>query len=112
MVFRVPDVIKTPITNGAYGYPTRGAKRRRKPTMLAVLHITGNKRTAAYEKPRKGTRAEIAYMDRQGSTGPSAHTYISRDGAIFQCFLADAATIALFIIYPGIITWLPTYVNS
>jgi C4-dicarboxylate transporter DctM subunit len=30
---------------------------------------------------------------------------------IFPFFLADAATIALFIVFPGIITWLPTMMN-
>ena len=88
MAFTRPDVIKTPITNRAYGYPTRGARRRVNPTQLAILHITGNARTAGYAKPRKGTRAEIAYMDRPRSSGPSAHTYVSRDGAIFQCYSA------------------------
>lgn len=33
------------LTNRAYGYPTRGAARRRKPTVLAVLHQTANART-------------------------------------------------------------------
>ena len=31
---------------------------------------------------------------------------------IFPFFLADAATIALFIIFPGIITWLPEIMNT
>jgi hypothetical protein len=31
------------LTNKAYGYPTRGAaRRRRKPTILACLHQTSN----------------------------------------------------------------------
>jgi hypothetical protein len=30
------------LTNKAYGYPTRGARRRRKPTILACLHQTTN----------------------------------------------------------------------
>jgi hypothetical protein len=30
------------LTNRAYGYPTRGAGRRRRPTVLAVLHQTAN----------------------------------------------------------------------
>lgn len=30
------------LTNRAYGYPTRGAARRRRPTVLAVLHQTAN----------------------------------------------------------------------
>ena len=30
------------LTNKAYGYPTRGARRRRTPTILACLHQTGN----------------------------------------------------------------------
>jgi hypothetical protein len=32
------------LTNKAYGYPTRGARRRRKPTILACLHQTANAR--------------------------------------------------------------------
>ncbi len=88
MRFRRPDVIVTPITNRAYGYPKRGSQRRVKPTQLAILHITGNARTAAYANPRKGTRAEIAHSNRKRSKGPSAHTYVSRDGALFHCYSA------------------------
>ncbi len=88
MKFIRPDVIKTPISNNAWGFPFRGSRRRLKPTQLAILHITGNARTAGYDNPRKGTRAEIAYMGRAGSSGPSAHTYVSRDGALFQCINA------------------------
>jgi len=85
MMFSRPDVIKAHLSNEAYGYPVRGARRRVEPTILAIVHITGNKRTASYDNPRQGTRAEIEYMDRRGSTGPTAHTYVSRDGALFQC---------------------------
>lgn len=88
MPFKRPDIIRTPLTNRAYGYPTRGARRRMKARMLAVVHITGNKRTASYDDPRKGTRAEVSYMNRPGSNGPTAHTYVSRDGALFMCVSA------------------------
>ncbi len=40
------------LTNKAYGYPTRGARRRRKPTILACLHQTAN---------------ATAYVDRDGT---------------------------------------------
>ncbi len=49
------------LTNNEYGYPTRGARRRRKPTILACLHQTGNaKATAMHERNyanRAGRRA-------------------------------------------------------
>lgn len=70
--------------NRAYGFP-RGKERRTTPDVLAVVHITGNPRTArmpAGVGPGSGTGAEVAYMLRPGSDGPSAHTYIARDGAV------------------------------
>lgn len=68
------------LTNKAYGFPTRGAKRRIKPPILACVHITGNSRTAAYTDPHKAARAERDYANRAGSNGPSAHYYVARDG--------------------------------
>jgi hypothetical protein len=82
-----PRIVRTPLTNSAYGYPGRGDKRRRKPVILLCLHISGNKRTAAMPA-LTGTRAEVSYMNRPASTGPSAHDYIARDGTIFRCFSA------------------------
>jgi len=35
------------LTNKAYDFPTRGAGRRVKAPLLACIHITGNRRTAA-----------------------------------------------------------------
>jgi LysM repeat protein len=64
------------LTNRAYGYPTRGARRRRKPTILACLHQTANARATAI--------AERNYANRAGSWGPSATAYLDRDGRIVR----------------------------
>ncbi len=64
------------LTNKAYGYPTRGARRRRKPTILACLHQTANATATAIE--------ERTYANRAGSAGPSATAYIDRDGTIVR----------------------------
>ncbi len=64
------------LTNKAYGYPTRGARRRRKPTILACLHQTANARATAMQ--------ERTYANRTGSWGPSATAYIDRDGTIVR----------------------------
>ena len=64
------------LTNKAYGYPTRGATRRRKPTILACLHQTSNAKASAIE--------ERNYTNRAGSAGPSATAYIDRDGTIVR----------------------------
>lgn len=55
------------LTNGAYW------SRRDPPTILLCIHITGN---ASLPK----AAAERSYANRPGSTGPSAHDYIDRDG--------------------------------
>ena len=64
------------LTNKACGYPTRGARRRRKPTILACLHQTSNTRATAIE--------ERHYANRAGSSGPSATAYIDRDGTVVR----------------------------
>lgn len=64
------------LTNDAYGYPTRGAKRRITPRRLMCLHITGNKNNLG----PTAARNERNYANRTGSTGPSAHDYIDRNG--------------------------------
>ena len=64
------------LTNKAYGYPTRGARRRRKPTILACLHQTANAKATAIQ--------ERNYANRAGSHGPSATAYIDRDGTIVR----------------------------
>jgi len=64
------------LTNQAYGYPTRGARRRRKPTILACLHQTANARATAIQ--------ERNYANRTGSFGPSATAYINRDGTVVR----------------------------
>ena len=64
------------LTNKAYGYPTRGARRRRKPTILACLHQTANAHATA--------RQERDYANRAGSPGPSATAYGDRDGTVVR----------------------------
>ena len=67
------------LTNKAYGYPTRGAGRRIKAPILACIHITGNRRTAAnpdrHEAARgraRPTRTARARMDlRPTTTSPA-----------------------------------------
>lgn len=69
-------MVADPLTNKAYGFPTRGSERRIKPVVLAVIHITGNPKN-------QGTNAaqnERDYANRDNSGGPSAHAYINRDG--------------------------------
>lgn len=68
------------LTNKAYGFPTRGAPRRIKPPILACIHITGNRRTAANPDRHQAARDERNYANRAGSDGPSAHYYVARDG--------------------------------
>ena len=67
------------LTNKAYGYPTRGARRRRKPTILACLHQTANAKATAID--------ERNYANRAGSWGPSATAYIDRDGTIVRAIV-------------------------
>jgi N-acetylmuramoyl-L-alanine amidase CwlA len=64
------------LTNRAYGYPTRGAARRRKPTVLAVLHQTAN--------AKAGPMDERDYANRAGSMGPSATAYVGKDGTVVR----------------------------
>ena len=64
------------LTNKAYGYPTRGAGRRRKPTILACLHQTANAKATAIQ--------ERNYANRADSRGPSATAYIDRDGTVIR----------------------------
>lgn len=64
------------LTNKAYGFPTRGARRRRKPTILACLHQTSNATASAMD--------ERNYANRPDSMGPSATAYIDRDGTIIR----------------------------
>lgn len=66
-------VTSLPLTNKAYGYPTRGAKRRTKPAILICVHITANLADATKQRN---------YANRSGSNGPSAHDYINRDGSV------------------------------
>ncbi len=69
-------MITAPLTNKAYGYPTRGAQRRRKPTVLAVLHQTAN--------AKAGPMDERDYANRAGSMGPSATAYVGKDGTVVR----------------------------
>lgn len=73
-------IVAAHLTNTAYGFPTRGAKRRVKAPILACIHITGNRRTAANPDRHQAARDERTYANRAGSNGPSAHYYVARDG--------------------------------
>jgi hypothetical protein len=73
------------LTNGAYGYPTRGAARRMKPRRLLCLHITGNRSNLG----PSAAKAERDYANRKGSMGPSAHDYIDRNGHRVAAIYAD-----------------------
>jgi LysM repeat protein len=68
------------LTNKAYGYAARGARRRVTAPILACIHITGNRRTAANPDRHQAARDERNYANRPGSNGPSAHYYVARDG--------------------------------
>lgn len=65
-------IVTALLTNKAYGYPTRGSRRRRKPTILASLHQTANAKATAMQ--------ERNYANRTGSSGPSATAYIDCNG--------------------------------
>ena len=65
-------VVTALLTNKAYGYPTRGSRRRRKPTILACLHQTANAKATAMQ--------ERNYANRTGSSGPSATANIACNG--------------------------------
>lgn len=69
-----------PLTNGAYGFPTRAHERRVAPVALACIHITGNAHGAADPDLHRAALAERTYANRAGSPGPSAHDYDARDG--------------------------------
>jgi hypothetical protein len=78
-----PKIISKLLTNGAYGYP-QGQRRQHEPLVLMVIHITGNRSTAA----ANATRGEIGYMNRPivaGGHYNSAHNYVDRNGLVFQC---------------------------
>lgn len=86
-----------PLNNGAYGFPTSKPapqrKRRRKPWILACVHITGNRNTARMRVgigDGTGTRAEVSYMARPGNPGGnSAHSYVARNGDMLDCIPWD-----------------------
>lgn len=64
------------LTNSAYGYPNRGDRRRVPARRLTCLHITGNP-----SSPPATALEERTYANRTGSEGPSAHSYLDRDGS-------------------------------
>lgn len=63
------------LTNSAYGYPSRGDARRMAPRRLVCIHVTANPNT-----PPATAMQERNYANRTGSGGPSAHSYLDRDG--------------------------------
>ena len=72
---------KALLTNRAYGYPTRGARRRRTPTILACLRQTANAKATTMQERNCANRA--------GSFGSSATAYLDRDGTVVRA--ADPA---------------------
>lgn len=70
------------LTNTAWGYPTRAAKRRVTPIALAMIHITGNRNLATAQQERE-------YANRAGSLGPSASYYLDRDGSGIRALSED-----------------------
>jgi len=64
------------LTNKAYGYPNRGDARRIPARRLACLHVTSNP-----SDPPATAMQERTYANRTGSDGPSAHSYLDRDGS-------------------------------
>ena len=64
------------LTNKAYGYPTRGARRSRKPTILACLHQTSNATaTAIGERLDAGAQAAVVRPSRT-PTAAEARAYL------------------------------------
>jgi hypothetical protein len=80
-------IIVDDLNNGAYGFPTRGAARRVRPTALACLHITGNSATASANDLHAAAQGERNYANRAGSGGPSATHYVARDGYTIEALL-------------------------
>ena len=58
------------LTNKAYGYPTRGARRRRKPTILACLHQTANARATAIQERNYANRTGLVWTVGDGLHRP------------------------------------------
>lgn len=62
--------------HGNFGYPYRGSPRRKRPTVLLVVHITGNSRLPS-------ALAEMQYSARDGS-GASFTFAVNRNGTVVQ----------------------------
>lgn len=72
------------VLHGNFGYPSRGAARRIRPTVLAVVHITGNSRLPS-------ALAEAQYSARAGS-GASFTFVMNRNGTVVQCLHPESQT--------------------
>lgn len=70
--------------HGNYGYPNRGSARRLRPSVLAVVHITGNSRLPS-------ALAEAQYSARDGS-GASFTFVTNRNGTVVQCLHPETQT--------------------
>lgn len=79
MTLAAPVVAIKPLTNSAYGFPTRGHLRRIVPTLIACIHITANRNVASKLDLHGAALVERSYANRAASPGPSAHLYTSRD---------------------------------
>jgi len=62
------------LTNKAYGYPTRGARWRRKPTILACLHQTANAHATARQERDYANRAGSRCTDHARQSNRSRHS--------------------------------------
>lgn len=70
--------------HGNFGFPYRGSPRRKRPTVLAVVHITGNSRLPS-------AMAEAQYSARDGST--ASFTFVTnRNGTVVQCLHPETQT--------------------
>lgn len=72
------------LLHGNFGYPYRGSGRRLRPSVLAVVHITGNSRLPS-------ALAEAQYSARDGS-GASFTFVVNRNGTIVQCLHPETQT--------------------
>ncbi len=72
------------VLHGNYGYPYRGSPRRKRPSVLAVVHITGNSSLPS-------ALGEATYSARDGS-GASFTFAINRNGTVVQCLHPETQT--------------------
>jgi len=87
-MYKEPKIAKLGTQNTSYGYP-QGQKRRIRPSVLMVVHITGNPDTAAMPEgitPGTGTYQEWKYVSSANYKQNSAHMFVARDGNVIELF--------------------------